>query len=251
MAKHDFMIAPPWMNAAGSLGFHPDLHSSMDWSRLGTFVTNPISLTPRTPANGTRFATFPGGFLLHTGFPNPGLTSILRREAVKWQRSPVPVIVHLLASNPDEIAQCVRRLEGIEGVTGLELGVSSDVRPADLSMLIQAALGELPLIVRLPMERALELGAESIQAGADAISLAPPRGAIPLEDGILQGRLYGPAVYPLALRVVRELTAMSIATIGAGGIYTRVEAEAMLSAGALAVQLDSILWLNAGAYPSP
>ena len=63
---------------------------------------------------------------------------------------------------------------------------------------------------------------------------------------MVQGRLYGPAILPVALRVVHELSQMSIPTIGAGGVYTQEHKNAMLAAGAFAVQLDSILWRRAG-----
>src|SRR5512137_2198012 len=123
MAKHDLAIVPPLMNAAGSLGFSPDLHSPVDWSKLGAFVTNPVSLLPRTPARGSRYVSYPGGFLLHTGFPNPGLAQVLRRYARHWGGSPIPVIVHLLAQNVDEVTQMARRLEPAEGLAGLEVGL--------------------------------------------------------------------------------------------------------------------------------
>src|SRR4030043_761294 len=101
MSKHDLAIDPPLMNAAGSLGFSPDLYSPMDWSRMGAFVTNPISLMPRTPARGKRFIAYPGGFLLHTGFPNPGLSHVLRRYAAQWSRSTIQGMVHPLAPSPE------------------------------------------------------------------------------------------------------------------------------------------------------
>jgi dihydroorotate dehydrogenase len=62
----------------------------------------------------------------------------------------------------------------------------------------------------------------------------------------MQGRLYGPGILPMALRAVQELTRLGIPTIGAGGIYTRENKDAMLATGALAVQLDSVVWLGAG-----
>jgi dihydroorotate dehydrogenase (NAD+) catalytic subunit len=247
MAKHDLAIDPPIMNAAGSLGFFPDLHGPIDWGRLGAFVTNPVSLTPRTPAHGSRFAVYPGGFLLHTGYPNPGLSQVLRRHARHWTRSTLPVIVHLLARNVVEVAIMARRLESIDGVSGLEVGVVSDASIEMVAALTQAAAGELPVIMRLPMERSAELASAAIQAGAVAVSLAPPRGIIPAQDGeLVQGRLYGPAILPMALRTVHELALMGIPTIGAGGIYTQEHKKAMLEEGAVAVQLDGLLWRGAG-----
>jgi dihydroorotate dehydrogenase len=247
MAKHDLSYNPPVMNAAGSLGFSPDRYSPIDWSTMGAFVTNPISLGSRTPAHGKRFATYPGGFLLHTGYPNPGLRRVLRRYAGQWSRSPVPVIVHLLGQNAETLAEMTRHLENMDGVTGVEVGVSSEASIDSVIALTQAANGELPVIVRLPMERAAEMASAAVQAGAIAISLAPPRGTIPLSDGeMVHGRLYGPAILPISMRIVRELVQLGIPTIGAGGIYTQEHIKVMLSAGAMAVQLDGALWRGTG-----
>jgi len=247
MSKHDLTIDPPLMNAAGLLGFSPNLHSMVEWTRLGAFVTNPVSLEPRTPAHGQRFQAYPGGFLLHTGYPNPGLTQVLRRQVNHWKRSPIPVIVHLLGRNPEEVEQMVRRLEGVEGVMGVEVGVTSEAGLVQVVSFTQAALGELAVIMRLPMERAAELGQAAIQAGASAVSLSPPRGAYPAVNGeIIQGRLYGPSLLPLALKAVQELTRLGVPTIGGGGVYSHQDMDAMLAEGALAVQLDSVLWRYAG-----
>ncbi len=235
------------MNAAGTLGFAPDLHGSVDWSRLGAFVTNPVSLGRRTPANGERFASFPGGFVLHTGYPNPGLRQALRRYAGPWSHAPLPVIVHLLGGQPEEMAGMVRQLEAVEGIAGLEVGVPGEASLEGVMALTQAAIGELPVIVRLPFERAEELAPGAVQAGAMAISLAPPRGIFPTQSGELQqGRMYGPAVLPMALKRVDELVRLGIPTIGAGGVYCKEDCQAMLGLGALAVQVDGALWRGTG-----
>ncbi len=243
MAKLDLNFDPPILNAAGTLGFFPDPHSPLDWSRLGAFITNPISFGARTPARGERYIDYPGGFLLHTGYPNPGLAQALRRYPRGWERSQLPVIVHLLAQGAGEVARMVRRLEGLGGVGGVELGIGQDISPEDVSACTQAAAGELPVIVRLPFERAVELAPAAVQSGAMAVSLAPPRGSLLAAGGALvQGRLYGPAVFPMAFRLVQELVRLGIPTIGSGGVYTQEQRQAMLHAGALAVQLDTNIW---------
>ena len=141
----------------------------------------------------------------------------------------------------------VRRLENVEGVSGLEVGLTTDASAEMVAAYTQAASGELPVIMQLPMERSLELAAKAIQAGAAAISLAPPRGTLPAQaEEIIQGRLYGPAILPMAIRVVHELMQQGIPTIGAGGIYTQAGLSSMLAAGVMAVQLDAVLWREAG-----
>ena len=231
------------MNAAGSLGFAPDLHGAVDLRRLGTFITSPISLRARTPAHGTRFIPYSGGYLIHTGHPNPGIKPVLRRHAAQWSRSPLPVWVHLLALDVTELAHMVRMLEGAEGVAGVEIGLAPDVSPRAAAAFLAASQGELPVVARLPLERAIELAESVIAAGAAAVSLGAPRGAMPITGGeVIQGRLYGPAVFPLALAVVRALSGRGLTVIGAGGIYKQADIDAMLSAGAIAVQLDASLW---------
>ena len=247
MPKFDLTLSHPLMNAAGTLGFAPDLHGPVDLARLGAFVTNPVSLAPRSPAGGGRLSNFPGGFLLHTGHPNPGMKSVLRRYARQWARSPVPVLVHLLAQDVIEISSMVRDLESVEGVMGIELGLPPQVTVQATGELVRAALGELPVVVRIPMEQVSELAHVVIEYGVTAASLAPPRGALPTSTDentstISHGRLYGPSIFPLALAAVQILVATGVPTIGAGGIYHPEQIAAMLAAGAQGVQLDAVLW---------
>ena len=241
--KYDLAFMPAVMNAAGSLGFAPDPRAPVDLGKLGAFVTNPISLNPRSPAQGRRFQAYPGGFLLHTGYPNPGLQSVIRRYAGRWAQGAVPVVVHLLAGMLEEIQQMVRQLEGLEGVMGIELGLPVELDAETISAQVRAAAGELPVVARLPLEQAVLLGAAACAAGAVAISLAPPRGVLALPDGhLLHGRLYGPALFPQAMETVRRLVREDIPVIGAGGLYHPEQVEAMLAVGALAVQVDAALW---------
>jgi len=243
MPKFDLLLPLPVMNAAGSLGFAPNPEGGVNLDQFGAFVTNPISLRPRLPAQNRRFMPFPGGFLLHTGLPNPGFREALRRYKRRWERSPLPVIVHLLAESQQALRTMARRLEGIAGVVGVEISLPPGVDAQTAGELIQAAAGELPVVARLPLENALELGWALAASGAAAFSLAPPRGRLPDAQGIARGgRLYGPAVFPQALYLVEQLARGLLPVIGAGGIYTAQDRDAMLAAGATAVQLEAALW---------
>jgi dihydroorotate dehydrogenase (NAD+) catalytic subunit len=247
MPKVDLILSHPLMNAAGILGFAPDPHGPVEIANMGAFITNPVSLSPRNPAGGNRLLNFSGGFLLHTGYPNPGLNMVLQHYAGQWARSPLPVLVHLLAQEVAEVSKMVRRLEGVEGVMGVELGLPPGVTARSAIELIRAALGELPVVVRIPLEQVNELAPIVLESGAAATSLAPPRGALPTSSNdrvltITRGRLYGPAIFPLALAAVQILAATGIPTIGAGGIYHQKQVDNMLAAGAQSVQLDAVLW---------
>jgi len=92
--------------------------------------------------------------LLYTGLPNPGLAATLRIYQHRWVISPVPVIVHLIAEEPSELAIMVERLEEVEGVYGLEIGLPPDVSPMEVEEYCHVVAGELPVIIRLPWESA-------------------------------------------------------------------------------------------------
>jgi dihydroorotate dehydrogenase (NAD+) catalytic subunit len=243
MFKSSLSFSFPLINAAGTLGFAPEPRLHGELGQLGAFLTNPISRLPRTPAHGVHCLPFPGGFLLHTGYPNPGLEAVLRRCVPRWERSPIPVIVHLLGQGIDDLASMALRLETVPGVMGVELGFPKDLDRNLVSAFVQAACGELPVIARLPVDQAVALAPVALAAGAEAVSLGAPRGALSLPGGrLVEGRLYGPALFPQALAAVRSLAQTGVPVIGAGGIYSQVQVQSMLSAGALAVQLDSVLW---------
>jgi dihydroorotate dehydrogenase (NAD+) catalytic subunit len=247
MPKYDLSLQTPLINTAGSLGFAPDPYGRVDLNGLGAFITNPVSLLPRTAAERRSCIPYPGGFLLHTGWPNPGLKSVIRRCAARWARSPIPVWVHLIPLRPHEVFDLIGRLERVEGVMGVEIGLPPGVDAALAVEFARAAAGELPILLRLPFERAGELANAltpvAEETGLAAVSLAPPRGElVHPSGGHITGRLYGPAVFPLALAAVGSLVKTGLPVIAAGGVYRRSDAQAFLSAGAIAVQLDSVLW---------
>jgi dihydroorotate dehydrogenase (NAD+) catalytic subunit len=242
--KRDLTFRTPLMNAAGTLGFAPDPRAAVKWDDFGAFVTNPISLRSRLPAKNPELIEYPGGFLLHSGLPNPGLSAAVKKHARHWADTDLPVIVNLMADRPEETARMVRTLEGLENVAAIELGFAPLLAADIILMAVEMSLGELPLIVNLPFEQVLTLGPRVIQIGAAAISLAAPRGALPKRDAVITGRLFGPALFPQALDVVRSAVKLGLPVIGGCGIYSQENASAMLQAGALAVQVDTVLWKN-------
>jgi dihydroorotate dehydrogenase len=250
--KRDLYFSKPLMNAAGSLGFAPDSRTGISLDSFGAFVTNPFSLRPRLPTAQPTVIEYPGGFLLHTGLPNPGLSVGIKKYASKWNKSDLPVIVHLMADRPEETHNMVRMLEEIENVMAVELGFAPLLADDIILLTLEMCLGELPLIFSLPVEQVLGLGPRLMQESAQAISVAAPRGSqVTSQNSVVSGRLYGPSLFPQSLDVVRNAEKLGIPIIGSGGVWTKEYADAMLSVGALAVQVDATLWNPASIFLAP
>ncbi len=242
--KRDLYLSKPLINSAGSLGFTPDPRNGIPLDAFGAFVTNPISLRPRLPTAHPAVVEFPGGFLMHTGLPNPGFNATLKKYSAKWNRADLPIIVHLMADRPEETQRMVRELENAENVMAVQLGFAPMLSDDIILLTLEMCLGEMPLIFALPHEQTLTLGPRLIQHGADAISLASPRGAIYDNGGnLITGRMYGQSLFPRALDVVRSAAMIGIPVIGAGGVWSEADVESMLKAGAMAVETDARLWV--------
>lgn len=244
--KRDLYFSKPLINATGSLGFTPDFRSLGDFGSLmlGAFVTNPLSLRPRLPTHHPALVEFPGGFLMHTGLPNPGFHAALKKYSAKWNRADLPIIVHLMADRPEETQRMVRELENVENVMAVQLGFAPLLADDIILLNLEMCLGEVPLIFALPHEQVLTLGRQLIDSGASAISIASPRGALYDKAGnLVTGRMYGQALFPRALDLVRSAAMSGIPIIGSGGVWSDADVESMLKAGAMAIETDAQLWV--------
>ncbi|MCX6071895.1 MAG: hypothetical protein NTU91_13740 [Chloroflexi bacterium] len=241
--KRDLVMRTPLTNAAGFLGCDGAARESLDFTALGAYITPPLSLQPRSPSHGPRVLTFPGGFLLHTGHPNRGLRAAIRQDRRHWADMPCPVIAHLLLRTSGEASEMVRWIESVEEVSALELGLG-EVDAAQAAALVTACAGELPLIAHLPLGTVTAVFEAAAGAGAHAVSIGAPRGALPgRDDAPVRGRLFGPAIFPLALQAVAALKErLQVPILASGGVYRGEQATALLRAGASAVQLDGVLW---------
>jgi len=250
--KRDLYFSKPLMNAAGSLGFAPDTRNGISLDSFGAFVTNPISLRPRLPTAQPTLIEYPSGFLLHTGLPNPGIREAVKRYSAKWTRSDLPIIVHLMADRPEETQNMVSMLETQENVMAVELGFAPLLADDIILLTLEMCLGELPLIFSLPIEQVLSIGPRLIQDGAQAISISAPRGALVNENKqVTTGRIFGPSLFPQTLETVYSATKLGIPIIGAGGIWSKENADSMLLVGSLAVQIDAALWNPASSFSAP
>ena len=247
--KRGLSLANTVMNASGVLGFARESRGVVDLGGLGAFVTNALTARPRVAAHPPNVVELANGALVHTGLPNPGLGPALRRYASDWRRLGIPVIVHLAASTPAEMRRGIALLEKSDAASAVELGVRDDVAAAELAQLVRSAASTLPIIVRLPLERAVELCGPAAEAGADALTVgAPPRRTLQVGERTVTGRLYGPEVLPATIEAVRAVSGSlgepGLPIIGAGGMFSMEAVREVLAAGAAAVQLDAVLWRN-------
>ena len=247
--KQSLIVTTPVMPAAGTVGFGDRYKALLDYEKLGALVTNPVTIEPWRPASGTRIVPLDAGVLVHTGLPNPGLAKVIRQNRRVWAGLPIPVILHLVGTSVGQMKRAVELIDEVEEIAAVELGLSDDVEVAEAVTLVgKASRLEKPLLVRLPFYECHPLALPVAEAGADALVMtAAPRGtARDRRTGrLVSGRVYGPLIKPMILRLVgrlrRELPAR-LPIIASGGIHSPQDARDYMEAGAIAVQVDTAIW---------
>jgi dihydroorotate dehydrogenase (NAD+) catalytic subunit len=251
------VLANPLLAASGPFGYGVEVADLVDLPRLGAIVTRGTSLKPRPGHPAPRMVEVPAGLLLGIGPQNPGLETVLDRYAGTWARWSVPVILNLCAESAADAGEAVRRLEGVPGVAGIELNLSCPnvgrggamfgLDPDAAASLVAAVRRgtDLPVIAKLTAAAAdVRAVARAVEdAGADAISaINTLPGFLPAADrrgpalGSDYGGICGPALKPIALRVVWEVAqVVDVPVIGIGGVATLDDVLDMLAAGACAV----------------
>ncbi len=247
--KYSLVVSTPVMPAAGTLGFADSYRGMIEYEKLGALVTNPVTIEPWNPASGTRMIPLDAGILLHTGLPNPGLSKVIGRYRKTWAKLPIPVIVHLVGTTIQQVEQAGDILDDVDEVAAVELGLSDDISEAEARALVSAAAKmEKPLLVRLPFYECTQIALPLAEAGADALVLtAAPRGTARdnYSGRLVSGRIYGPLIKPMILRMVGRLRREipdEVPIIGCGGIHSPQDARDYIEAGAVAVQVDTATW---------
>lgn len=247
--KYSLIVPTPVMPAAGTVGFGDSYRALLDYEKLGAIVTNPATIEPWRPAAGTRIIPLDAGVLVHTGLPNPGLAKVISQNRRAWAKLPIPVILHLAAASARQVKGAIALIDDIDEIAAVELGLSDDIDQADaVSLVAEAARMEKPLLARLPFYECHQLALPVADAGADALVLtAPPRGAArdPYTGRLVSGRVYGPLIKPMVLRLVGRLRRQlpdELPLIASGGIHSPQDARDYMDAGAIAVQVDAATW---------
>ena len=262
------MLDNPVMTAAGTFGYGTEYSELIDIQELGAIICKGITLMPRNGNPQPRIVETTCGLLNSVGLENIGVDALIKDKAPIWAGWRVPVIVNVAGETFDEYIQVVSKLEGIPGVSGIELNISCPnisggrmefgVNPelaAELTSAVKTATS-LPLMVKLS-PNVTDIGEIALAvegAGADAISLINTvRGmAIDINErrpclGNIIGGLSGPAIKPIALYMVHETAKnVRIPVIGCGGISRAEDALEFIMAGASAVQIGTANLTNPG-----
>jgi dihydroorotate dehydrogenase (NAD+) catalytic subunit len=258
----------PVIAASGTFGYGIEFARVTSLEALGAFVVKGISRTPMDGNPAPRIWEAESGMINSIGLQNIGVEAFARDKIPSLREVPTPYFVNVFGYAAEDYVEVVRTLERHEGPAGYELNVScpntkhggiffsSD--PVLLTEVVSAVriATKRPIIVKLSpnVARIDVLARAAEQAGADAVSLVntfvslavDPRARRP-RIGAGFGGLSGPAIKPIALRMVYEAArAVKIPVIGLGGIATGEDAAEFLVAGASAVEVGTATFWDPG-----
>jgi dihydroorotate dehydrogenase (NAD+) catalytic subunit len=255
------VLPNPVMVASGTFGYGVEYLEAADIDRLGGICTRGTTLKARIGNPPPRMALTPGGLLNSVGLQNPGIDAVIERYASTWASWPTPVLLNIAGRSVREYVELARRLDGVPGVAGIELNLSCpEVDAGGVSFAVDAAAAgrvtaavrratDLPLLVKLspdvtdirPIARAIaEAGADALTAINTVAGLAVAPGRRRPMLGTAYGGLTGPAIRPIALRIVFEAAqAVRVPVIAIGGVTDLADVLDYLAVGAVAVQVGT------------
>ncbi|HOG10909.1 MAG TPA: dihydroorotate dehydrogenase [Smithella sp.] len=256
----------PVMTASGTFGYGEEYAGYVDLNKLGAIVVKGLSLKPRLGNPPPRIMETTGGMLNAVGLQNIGVDAFIEEKIPFLRQYDTKVIANIYGETYDEYKKVARKLSSVKGIHALEVNISCpNVKNGGLSFgsdpkiaarMTRAVKDEtsLPVIVKLtPNVTDIAAIAEAVEkAGADAISLINTLTGMSVDLKTrrphlknITGGLSGPAIKPVALRMVWQVVQrVSIPVIGIGGIMTAEDALEFLVLGAKAVQIGTANFIN-------
>ena len=260
------VLANPVMTASGTFGYGTEYSELIDIQRLGAVVCKGTTLLPREGNPQPRLVETSHGLLNSVGLENIGVDAVVKDKAPIWASWRVPVIVNIVGESISEYVEVATRLEGVAGVSGVELNIScpnvafggleygANPRLAAEVTAAVKAVTSLPLIVKLSpnVTDVVEIALVVEGAGADAVCLINTVKGLAIDINedrnyfrAISGGLSGPAIKPIALRMVYDVAkAVQIPVIGCGGISCASDALEFVVVGASAVQVGTATLTN-------
>jgi len=260
-------LVNPVLTASGTFGYGLEFQPFFDIARLGGICTKGLSLRPRDGNAPVRIAETPAGMLNAIGLANVGVDAFIADKMPALRAARATVVANIFASSVPEFVELAARLDPVPDVAALELNIScpnvhqgglefgKDARAAaEVTKAVRGA-SRLPLWVKLSPEAgdpAAVARACVDEGGADAVTVMNTIRGMAIDHrtrrivlGNRTGGLSGPAIKPLALRLVYEVSrAVSVPVIGIGGISTWQDAVEFLLAGATAIQVGTASFVN-------
>jgi len=256
----------PVMTASGTFGYGEEYSEFLDISNLGAVVVKGLSLHPKEGNPPPRIVETPAGMLNAIGLQNIGIEAFISEKLPFLKKFDTTVIVNFFGDTIEEYVEAAERLGSVEGIHALEMNISCPNRQAGWSLFgtdpvmtrdVVSAVRkatDVTLIVKLsPNVTDIAYMAKTAEdAGADALSLINTLTgmAVDLETkrprlANVTGGLSGPAIKPVALRMVWECyRKVSIPIIGMGGIVTAEDALEFILCGASAVAVGTGNFIN-------
>lgn len=256
----------PVMTASGTFGYGDEFASLVDLNRLGGIIVKGLSLKPSPGNPPPRTVETCGGMLNAIGLENIGLEAFVQKKLPFLRTLETPVLLNIYGHETNAYAELAEQIQDLEGIAGIEVNISCpNVRAGGIAFgtdpemafeVIKAVRQKtkLPLIAKLsPNVTDIRAIARSVEkAGADAVSLINTITGMAVDVSKRQpklanitGGLSGPAIKPIALRMVWEAAqAVRIPVIGIGGIMNDMDALEFFIVGARAVQVGTANFIN-------
>ncbi len=259
----------PVMVASGTFGYGREFQDLVDLKKLGAMVTKTITLKPRQGNLPPRTCETPCGMLNSIGLENPGIDKFIQEKLPFLKKIGIPLIVSIAAEEtPDEFAVLINKLEQCREVAAIELNIScpnlhkdkliSQDGPATFELV--SAVRKLTakcLITKLSpnVTSITEIALAAQNGGSDALALINTLGGMSINVhkrtpklGAWVGGLSGPAIRPVAVKMVWEVyNKIKIPIIGMGGIIDAESALEFFIAGAAAVSVGTMNFVNPAA----
>lgn len=256
----------PVITASGTFGYGREFHELLDLNDLGAIVVKGLSLKPAPGNPPPRIIETPCGMLNAIGLENIGIEAFVEEKLPFLVKFSTPVFINVYGTTVEEYARLAARIDELEDIAGIEIniscpnvkagGVAFGVDCAAASEVVQSVRKATakPLMVKLsPNVTDIAEIAKGVEgAGADSVSLINTLTGMMIDVatrrpvlGNITGGLSGPAIKPVALRMVWQVAqAVKIPVIGIGGIMTAEDAAAFIIAGATAIQVGTANFVN-------